>query len=329
MQSRGGFVVSLDFELHWGVRDHLTVRQYRDNLLGARMAIPAMLELFARYGIHATWATVGFLFFRNRNELLDSLPERLPTYRDTRLDPYTALSDLGWDEEEDPFHYAPSLIHKILTYEGQEIGTHTFSHYYPLAEGPTLESFRADIRCANEVAYRFGVSLKSIVFPRNQVSQPHLQTCSESGLIAYRGTGTDPWISKEGDTYARFMRFADSCICINSNGSVIPYRDPTYSIVDVPQSRFLRPWSSSQRVFSSIRLKRILASMDAAAQSNRIFHLWWHPHNFGVHLEENMTVLTHIVDHYLHLHEELGWPSLTMAEAAEEILQEERFPCIA
>ena len=60
----GTLIVSLDFELHWGVRDVKTVAQYRENLLGVRRAIPALLATFADYGIHATWATVGFLFFR-------------------------------------------------------------------------------------------------------------------------------------------------------------------------------------------------------------------------------------------------------------------------
>ena len=48
----GAFVLSLDFELHWGVRDHEPVNgPYRPNLLGARVAIPRLLELFTRYEI--------------------------------------------------------------------------------------------------------------------------------------------------------------------------------------------------------------------------------------------------------------------------------------
>ena len=43
--------------------------------------------------------------------------------------------------------------------------------------------------------------------------------------------------------------------------------------------------------FEAIRLRRICASMDAAARNDKTFHLWWHPHNFGVHLDENMSVL--------------------------------------
>ena len=59
----GALVISLDFELHWGVRDKRPVDgPYRENLLGAREAIPQMLDLFEEFGVAATWATVGFLF---------------------------------------------------------------------------------------------------------------------------------------------------------------------------------------------------------------------------------------------------------------------------
>jgi hypothetical protein len=69
--------------------------------------------------------------------------------------------------------------------------------------------------------------------------------------------------------------------------------------------------------------------MDAAANSNKIFHLWWHPHNFGVHLEENMAILTRIAEYYARLNRETGWPSRTMAEVAENVLRAERSPCKA
>ena len=56
----GIFTISLDFELHWGVHDQRPLAAYARNLLGAREAIPRMLELFD--AIALTWATVGLLF---------------------------------------------------------------------------------------------------------------------------------------------------------------------------------------------------------------------------------------------------------------------------
>src|SRR5687767_6180386 len=109
MTRRGALVISLDFEIHWGVRDHRPADSpYSANLLGERQAIPAMLRLFEAYGIHATWATVGMLFARTREEWRDLSPHLKPRYTRPELDPYD--EPLGENEEADPLHFAPTLI---------------------------------------------------------------------------------------------------------------------------------------------------------------------------------------------------------------------------
>jgi hypothetical protein len=50
----GIFIISLDFELFWGVRDHRTLADYGANILGVRKSIPAMLEMFRRHSSLAT-----------------------------------------------------------------------------------------------------------------------------------------------------------------------------------------------------------------------------------------------------------------------------------
>ena len=327
-QNPGGFVVSLDFELHWGVRDRRSVEEYRDNLLGVRRAIPAILELFERYHIHATWATVGFLFFENVDELRAALPNNVPMYREVRLNPYFALQEVGRNERDDPFHFAPSLIRRILASEGQEIGTHTFSHFYPLSPGPKLESFRDDLRCAKSVASRYGIVLRSIVFPRNQISRQHLHICMEEGLIAYRSTEGDRLIEKANHPLGRMMRLADSYIRLSGDGCVSPSVDEEYPLVKVSSSRFLRPWGGALKGLERARLWRICASMDAAAMWNQTFHLWWHPHNFGIHLKENMEFLTRIAEHYSNLNSRTGWPSRSMSEVAQNVMQAEAPKCL-
>ena len=42
----GGFVISLDFELMWGVRDRRGIADYGANILGARRAVPRLLDLY-------------------------------------------------------------------------------------------------------------------------------------------------------------------------------------------------------------------------------------------------------------------------------------------
>ena len=78
----GALVISLDFELHWGVTGP------RD---AGRCPVPAPepgppgggghgLACSRHRHIRATWATVGFLFASNRGELEAHLPRERPTY---------------------------------------------------------------------------------------------------------------------------------------------------------------------------------------------------------------------------------------------------------
>src|SRR4029079_19479102 len=129
---------------------------------------PAMLELFERYGVHVTWATVGFLFARDREHLEACFPDVLPTYADPSLSPYRHAEGIGATEQEDPFHYAPSLLSRIAVTPGQEIGTHTFSHYYCLEPAQTAAQCEADLRAASRIGDSFGNVCRSLVFPRNQ-----------------------------------------------------------------------------------------------------------------------------------------------------------------
>jgi hypothetical protein len=81
----GALVISLDFELHWGVRDKSAPDgPYRENLLGARKAIPRILDLFEEFDVAATWATVGFLFAESRREREEFSPVVRPQYTDTK-----------------------------------------------------------------------------------------------------------------------------------------------------------------------------------------------------------------------------------------------------
>ena len=185
----GAIVVSLDFELHWGVRDRRSATgPYAENLRGARQAVPRILELFQEFGVAATWATVGLLFARSREEARAYWPRERPGYADARLDPYREV--VGEGEADDPFHYAPSLISLIQTGPRQEIATHTFSHYYCLEPGQGREAFSADIASAVAIARDRGIDITSIVFPRNQVNPDYAEE------VRRKWAGTLPFLRK-------------------------------------------------------------------------------------------------------------------------------------
>ena len=319
-QAPGTFIVSLDFELYWGIRDVKTVAQYREKLLGVRRAVPAMLATFAEYDVHATWATVGFLFFRRRNELLRALPVERPHYDDAHLTPYEEMGAVGQDEDEDPFHFGRSLLDQIRSTPEQEIGTHTFSHYYCLEPTQSIAVFQADLRAALAAAADLGVVLKSIVFPRNQYDEGHLQICAQMGLKAFRGN-PQSWLYRPrvgaGETrWVRAARLLDS-YCDLSSHNCYSLAEPMGAVpMNLPASRFLRPYIAKVPVAQALQERRIKGDLTYAAQQGLVYHLWWHPHNFGAHLEENIGMLRHILDHFQSLRERYGMQSKNMAESA-------------
>jgi hypothetical protein len=76
---KGVFVISLDFELLWGVWDVTSKEKYGENILGVKKVIPGLIHLFSRYDFKATFSTVGFLFAKNKEALLDCIPATQPS----------------------------------------------------------------------------------------------------------------------------------------------------------------------------------------------------------------------------------------------------------
>jgi peptidoglycan/xylan/chitin deacetylase (PgdA/CDA1 family) len=316
----GAFVISLDFELFWGMRDKRTLTDYGANIRGARAALPRMLEVFEQYGVKATFATVGLLYHHDRNALLRSVPSVRPSYQRTALSPYNGhLDTLGANEQEDPYHYGANLIRLLLEHPQHEVACHTFSHYYCLEPGQTAAEFREDLRAAERAAKFFGVERRSLVFPRNQFNAAYLAICREEGIVAYRGNETS-WLyaarnAEEESLFRRSLRLLDTWLPVSgANVHAFPARNELP--VNVPASRFLRPFAPRTAFLEPLKRRRITAAMDRAAASGGIYHLWWHPHNFGKHLEENMRMLESILVHFSRLHERGVMRSMTMGEVA-------------
>jgi len=318
------FVISLDFELFWGVRDKRTIATYGENILGEREAIPAMLALFRTYGVKATWAAVGMTMFERKADLLAHLPEQRPTYRNSGLDPYRALEDVGLDEKADPYHFGLSLVRQVLDCEGMELGSHTFSHYYCLEDGQDVTQFRADLEAWVEVARPHAGPPASFVFPRNQSNLEYLQVCSDMGFRAFRGN-EDAWMYAESrgvdeSFLKRGARLADNYVDLSGHHGFTPRRWLDTELVNCPSSRFLRPASHRLSGLEGLRVRRIGQAMEKAARRGESYHLWWHPHNFGTRLKENLAVLEALLRHHRDLRDRYGVVPMTMGEVAQAAL---------
>jgi peptidoglycan/xylan/chitin deacetylase (PgdA/CDA1 family) len=316
--------VSLDFELAWGVHDSLgRDGSYRSHLLGAREAVPALLDAFARHDVAATWATVGFLFAESRDELEAHAPppELRPAYGDPRRDPYRLPR--GESERDDPLSYAPSLIRSIAAAPRQEVGSHTFSHYYCLEPGQTLAAFRADLRAAASIAAARNVRLRSLVVPRHQVREDYLPAIAEAGFTVHRRNEANPLArpraSGRDPLWVRGARLLDAYVPL-TGANAVPWsslRRDRHGLSDVRESRFLRPASRRLAALEPLRTGRIVRAMREAARRGAVLHLWWHPHNFGVDLARNLRALNTILGAYGELRDDFGFVSSTMSGAAE------------
>lgn len=310
---KGIFTISLDFELYWGVRDHRSIENYGSNIKNVHVVVPRLLELFEKYGIHCTWATVGFLFFENKSELVAGLPAIYPEYQKKEYDPYGYLMK---NELDPDYHFAYDLIKKIKNTPGQEIGTHTFSHFYALEKNTTIEQFNKDIGAAIEVAKKKNIKISSIVFPRNQYSDAHINACRQVGIKVYRGNehaGAYRPASRENENIVkRAIRFADAYINITGHHC---YKIPEPAeIINVPASRFLRPYSKKLKLLDGFKFRRIEKSLQYAAAHGLVYQLWWHPHNFGNHIDENFNFLEKILKVYQQLNQEQKLESQNLTE---------------
>lgn len=317
--SRGVFTVSIDFELFWGTRDHRTLDDYGPRILGGRRATLALLELFTEFGVHATWAVVGLTCFGTAEEARRCAPSMLPEYSSRRLSPYPALERIGDGQKSPEYFFARDLVEKIRDTPGQELASHTFSHYYCLEPGQTLDAFTADLAAMRELGEReLGVDLQSLVFPRNQFNESYLEACRAAGIRAFRGNPRSwAYARGAGDQPAplrRAFRLADSYLNLTGHHGHRLESLRRSAPVDVPASRFLRPWSRRLRLLEPMRVRRICGDLTYCAERGLLYHLWWHPENFGADAEENVAFLRKVLTHFATLRSERGMESRSMAE---------------
>lgn len=323
----GKFVISLDFELHWGFFDNRSLEDCKAQLGRINSVIDRLIEIANTYNVNLTFATVGFLFAKDKIEVGKFLPKSKPNYSNKKLNPYDLLEEL--DEQNSPYYFAQKLIKRLKNQNQHEIGTHTFSHYYCYENGQTINDFKADIEAAIAIANNLNIDTKSIVFPRNQVHMDYVKVCEKLGIETYRGNS---WFNFNNDLQQRKLkgyamkvsRILDSYFNLSGSNSykLENYNEENIKSVNIPASRFLRPYSPTLSTLENLKLNRIKSAMTKAAKRHEVYHLWWHPHNFANNIDENFENLDKILNHYSKLNKQYGFKSLTMTQLAREFKKE-------
>jgi hypothetical protein len=144
--------------------------------------------------------------------------------------------------------------------------------------------------------------------------------------MIYRGNEPD-WIYQAAPSEAqtpqrRAVRLLDTYLPITQHhlGDWAKLKEAS-GLFNIPSSRFLRPYSSTLRALEPLRLRRITSGMEAAAKTGKIYHLWWHPHNFGLQQEENLRFLSQILAAFKSYQQSYGMVSLNMKELVDQLCE--------
>ena len=264
---KGKLTISIDLELAWGWWDVLTPEILQLAEVAERPICQALLALFERHQIPATWALVAAL-----------------------LDETSARGQPGntgaW--------YAPDIIERIVTSKaGHEIGSHGGRHIYYDSISPA--DAKADIDFAKHVHLKDDLAFDSFVFPRNGVG--HFDLLADAGIRIVRGPDVG-WTSAGADAPSvlrKLVTFTDKLLPIPP----APARAQTRaSLIDLPGSmllpgrnglrRFILPWVSQTKLAMGLR---------SAQRTGSTFHLWFHPSNFYYRREEQLATLAWFLAH--------------------------------
>jgi peptidoglycan/xylan/chitin deacetylase (PgdA/CDA1 family) len=285
------FILSLDFELRWGVQDvcdrhGLNLDAYRKNLEGVREVVPALLELFRQTGIRATWATVAALACEGWDEYHERAP-KLPKYLDPHLHWNSAV------ERADPtgrLYFAPDLVSAVAGAPDQELASHTFSHIYFREPGCMRRDVEADTTAfAGFFTERFGRAPTSLAFPRNQVA--FQDVLRNAGIRTWR-ENQDAWYhqatsASEETTLCRATRFTDSLANLGRRDSLVDatgaQRASFFIRLNLPPALWV------------LQRRRITAEARAVPEGHAL-HLYCHPHNLGAEPKVSISKLRELLE---------------------------------
>jgi len=167
----GVFVISIDVELAWGIRDHLSARALQ-GLDAERAIVERLLTLFRSYNVSATWAIVGGLLGAD-------------AWRTVQLPPGLTLDPSQW--------HAADIVQRVReAVPQQEVGSHSFAHTIFDERTLSREEASADVLSARQAHAAAGLPFEAFVFPRNVVGFPSV--LADNGVRVFRGA-TPRWYS--------------------------------------------------------------------------------------------------------------------------------------
>lgn len=268
----GYFVLSLDTEMRWGYFDRDQQRRQIFSPDGGRerRSIEGLLALCDEYGIRGTWALVGHLFL-DRCEECQVCPLAHWEGR------YASFQEIY--RTADPRWYAGDTIRALLASgDRHEIAFHGYTH--EVFDRLDREGARREIQEWRRVAAPYGVTPRSLVFPRNVIR--YLDLFEAEGFSCFRSVEIAPpsWTQ---DIWGRVRKHLDLLVGRNWPRLYTPDELKGPGIIDVRASGHLFLFNRRLELaldrlgLYRLRLSGLRAAVRRAAREGKVLHLWAHP----------------------------------------------------
>ncbi len=263
----GKLTISIDLELAWGVWDHLTPDDLRLAESSERPICAALIDLFDRHRVPATWAVVAAL-----------------------LDEASAAAHPGpktcW--------FAPDIVERLRrNTAGHEIASHSGRHIY--FDAASDAAAREDLEFARSVHRAHGLAFDSFVFPRGAAG--HLDILRDVGLRVFNAADVG-WVDgarRLGRRVGQVANLVDKLLPIPPAAAT---DEPRGELVHIPKSMLLMGRNGLRRfVMPPVTRVKLRAGLRRAQATGGIFHLWFHPSNFYYRREEQLTTLDWFLEH--------------------------------
>ena len=316
------FTISLDFELLWGSFDSGKHRKFaahfeRGGAGGAfdatRAIVDRLLELFQRYDVSVTWATLGHLF-------LDSCEARdgvkhpdMPRPRHSWFAGDWYAYDPCKDFRAEPLWYGRDMVEKILAAEPRhDVGSHSFSHVIFSDPGCTPEVAEAEVGKCVELAREFNLKMESFVYPRNELG--HLDVLRRHGFSVTRGAMPFWFTRFRSRTLRRAGHVIDDVLAVTPRCG-LPEKSPSGLWV-APVSMFLQSMDGARRLIPvRSRIRKGMRGIERAIKQRSLFHLSFHPtENLCFRTDRMFYALERILSHAARRRDEGLLQVMTMAD---------------
>ena len=320
---RGIFIISLDLELAWGSFDlwsscdtDISRSPHHRFLKTRRVIIDALLQLFQKYYVPATWAIAGHLFLDHCRTVNGVKHPDMPRPNHSWFKDDWYIRDPASNSEEDPVWYGRDIVEKIMMVEPQQdIGCHSFSHVIFGDKGCSGKVAEAEIAKCVALAQEMGIKLRSFVFPRSQ--EGHQQILRNYGFSCYRSSRPG-WFNVFNGHHKRLAKFINDLLGISPSCAVVEEKLP--GLWSISASAYYRPADSFGRIIPvSSRVHQSIKGIRKATTTKGIFHLCLHPSDLGVRSEPLIGGLKRILQYADKQRQEGKLDLLSMSQLAKHL----------